>query len=152
MLIKQLLVIRPAKYRNSSENLSVNIDDYIIIVGQRIKKLGGIFDSCLTFQSYIKAITKTACFHEIWSMLSLSDAETLIYACASPRHDNCHVLLSGLPACVPRSLQLRQNAAARILTKTPILASLHWLPVQARADFKVLLLNSKAFHGIAKPY
>ena len=45
-------------------------------------------------------------------------------------------------------LQLVINTAARILTRTPkfdqitpVLASLHWLPVKARADFKVLLLT-----------
>ena len=48
------------------------------------------------------------------------------------------------------------NIAARILTRTPkfdnitpVLASLHWLPVNARADFKVLLLTYKALHGLA---
>ena len=30
---------------------------------------------------------------------------------------------------------------------TPVLASLHWLPVKARADFKVLLLTYKALHA-----
>ena len=47
------------------------------------------------------------------------------------------------------------NIAARILTRkkkdhiTPVLASLHWLPVKARADFKVLLLTYNALHGLA---
>ena len=35
---------------------------------------------------------------------------------------------------------------------TPVLASLHWLPVKARADFKVLLLTYKALHGLAPTY
>ena len=30
-----------------------------------------------------------------------------------------------------------------------MLASLHWLPVKARADFKVSLLTYKALHGLA---
>ena len=33
-----------------------------------------------------------------------------------------------------------------------MLASLHWLPVKARADFKVLLLTYKALHGLAPTY
>ena len=56
-------------------------------------------------------------------------------------------------------LQLVLNTAARILTRTkkfdhinPVLASLHWLPVKARADFKVLLLTYTAFHGLAPTY
>jgi hypothetical protein len=49
-------------------------------------------------------------------------------------------------------LQFVLNMAAGILTRTktfdhvtPVLASLHWLPVKARVDFKVLLLTYKAF-------
>uniref|UniRef100_A0A8C7RA04 Reverse transcriptase domain-containing protein n=1 Tax=Oncorhynchus mykiss TaxID=8022 RepID=A0A8C7RA04_ONCMY len=56
-------------------------------------------------------------------------------------------------------LQLVLNTAARILTRTkknyhitPVLASLYWLPVKARADFKVLLLTYKALHGLAPTY
>ena len=33
-----------------------------------------------------------------------------------------------------------------------LLASLHWLPVKARVDFKVLLLTYKALHGLAPTY
>ena len=35
----------------------------LYLKAQAIKHLGVIFDSRLTFQSYIKAITKTALFH-----------------------------------------------------------------------------------------
>ena len=55
-----------------------------------------------------------------------------------------------------KGLQLIQNAAARILTRTrrfehisPVLASLHWLPVKFRG---VLLLTFKALHGLAPLY
>lgn len=58
-----------------------------------------------------------------------------------------------------KSLQMVQNAAARMLTGknrfdhiTPVLVSLHWLPVQSRADFKVLLLTYKALKGSAPSY
>ncbi|KAJ8404091.1 hypothetical protein AAFF_G00344410, partial [Aldrovandia affinis] len=57
------------------------------------------------------------------------------------------------------SLQLVQNTAARILTRskkyehiTPVLASLHWLPIKYRADYKVLLLTFKAVNGLAPLY
>jgi hypothetical protein len=33
-----------------------------------------------------------------------------------------------------------------------VLTSLHWLPVKARDDFKVLLLTYKALHGLAPTY
>jgi hypothetical protein len=54
-------------------------------------------------------------------------------------------------------LQLVLNTTILTRTKnfdhiTPVLASLHWLPVKARADFKVLLLTYKALHGFAPTY
>ena len=59
----------------------------------------------------------------------------------------------------PTSLQAVQNAAARVVTLTPrhvhitpILINLHWLPVEFRITFKVLLLVYKALHGLAPSY
>ena len=67
--------------------------------------------------------------------------------------------LNALYTCLSQTLtrlQLVQNAAARILTKnshrsriTPNLASLHWLPVEFRIDFKILLIHFKAPPGLA---
>ncbi|KAF7651872.1 hypothetical protein LDENG_00104180 [Lucifuga dentata] len=58
-----------------------------------------------------------------------------------------------------RQLQFVQNAAARVLTKTkkfehitPILKSLHWLPVCQRIDFKVLLLIYKSLNSLGPKY
>lgn len=89
----------------------------------------------------------------------MTDAEILIHAFVSSRSDYCNVLFSSLPKTTIKSLQLVQNAAARILTKTrkydhitPILSSLHWLPVHTRSDFNLLLLTYKALHGSAPSY
>ena len=56
-------------------------------------------------------------------------------------------------------LQLIQNAAARVLTRTkkaehitPVLRSLHWLPVCHRIDFKILLLVYKSLNGLGPKY
>ena len=49
--------------------------------------------------------------------------------------------------------------AARVVTNsrrsdhiTPILRSLHWLPVKARVDFKIIILTFKILHGSAPDY
>lgn len=56
-------------------------------------------------------------------------------------------------------LQLVQNAAARLLSGrkkrehiTPVLSSLHWLPVKYRIDFKVILFVFKCINGLAPEY
>ncbi len=68
------------------------------------------------------------------------------------------------PSCVHRDtlvtkLQLVQNAAARVLTRTrkyehisPVLSTLHWLPTKHRIDFKILLMTYKALNGLAPQY
>ena len=52
-----------------------------------------------------------------------------------------------------------QNSAARILTKTaprenitPVLKELHWLPVDRKIEYKILLYAYKALNGLAPEY
>ena len=56
-------------------------------------------------------------------------------------------------------LQRAQNAAGRLIFRTPkshhitpVLQQLHWLPVKDQTSFKLLLLTSKALHGLAPIY
>ena len=65
----------------------------------------------------------------------------------------------GLPACQIAKLQRIQNIAARIVTNsgryehaTPLLKSLHWLPVRYCIEFKVLMLAYRCLAGTAPLY
>ncbi len=56
-------------------------------------------------------------------------------------------------------LQRVQNSAARVVTRTrkyehitPVLMDLHWLPVEQRIKYKILLLTYKSFNGMAPKY
>ncbi len=86
-------------------------------------------------------------------MLPVSGAENLVHACITSRLDYCNALLGGCPASLINKLQI-QNAVARVLTRsrkydhiTPILQSLHWLPIKFRFSYKLLLLTYKALNG-----
>ena len=48
----------------------------------------------------------------------------------------------------PLVFELEQNAEHI----TPVLASLHWLPIKFCIDFKVLLITCKALNGLASPH
>ncbi len=89
-------------------------------------------------------------------MLSVSDAEKLVNAFMTSRLDYCNALLGGCPASSINKLQIVQNAAARVLTRsrkydhiTQILQSLHWLPIKFRISYKILLLAYKALNDYA---
>ena len=126
--------------------------------------MGVILDSELNFKSHVHNVTKIAYYHlrniaRVRPYLTLEDAKKLTHAFVFSRLDYCNALYTGLPNKTIDRLQLVQNSAARILTKTrkrehitPVLASLHWLPVTLRIDFKVLLLVFKAQKGLAPSY
>ncbi|KAI5629767.1 hypothetical protein C0J50_2268, partial [Silurus asotus] len=93
---------------------------------------------------------------KIRNMMSLQDAEKLVHAFVTSRLDYCNALLSGCASKCINKLQLVQNAAARVLTRsrkydhiTPVLISLHWLPIKSRIDYNILLLTYKALNGLA---
>ncbi len=81
------------------------------------------------------------------NMVSVFDAEKLVHALMTSRLDYCNELLGGYPASSINKLQIVQNAAARVLTRsrkydhiTPILQSLHWLPIKFRISYKYYYL------------
>ncbi len=137
---------------------------YCNVTSSTVKNLGVILDSNLSFENHISNVTKTAFFHlrnisKLRNMLSVSDAEKLVHAFMTSRLDYCNALLGGCPASSINKLQIVQNAAARVLTRsrkydhiTPILQSLHWLPIKFRISYKILLLAYKALNDLAPAY
>ena len=91
--------------------------------------------------------------------LTRESTELIVHAFVTSRLDHCNSLLCGLPQSSIQKLQRVQNTAARIVTRTkkydhitPVLQSLHWLPVSHRIMFKVLLTTYKALHGLVPEY
>ncbi len=89
--------------------------------------------------------------------LSLEDLERVVHAFITSRLDYCNSLYAGLDQLSLQSLQLEQNAAARLLTCTKkrdhfaVLVSLRWLPVCFRVNFKVLFYAFQILHDLVPP-
>ena len=105
-------------------------------------------DSNLKSDAQVSSVIKSSFFQlrqlsKAKTFLSLHHFEILIHVFITTHLDYCNALYSG-QSCSLARLQLVQNAAARLLPVikkckhiTPFLASLHWLPVCFRVDFKI---------------
>ena len=128
------------------------------------KNLGVLFDSAMSLESHVSNCVKLAnCnlrnIRTIRQYLSPQSTQQLVHAFVTSHLDNCNSLLFRLPANQVNRLQKVQNTAARLVTKsrrssriTPILKSLHWLPVQQRVIYKILLLTYRAQNNLAPDY
>ena len=110
-----------------------------------------ITSMCQSTMYHLRRITSIRRF------LDRGATETLIHTFISSRLDYCNSLLTELPSCELDRLQ--QNVAAQILTFTrkpehirQVHNSLHWLPVSARIEFKVVTMTFKCLHGMAPEY
>jgi len=82
----------------------------------------------------------------LWAVSLITLACSLILS----RIDYCNAVLHGAPSYSITKLQRVQNNAAQIVLEaprwshvSPLLRTLHWLPVKQRIDYKVALLTFK---------
>ena len=162
--IKTELLVLSARHRPPPSK------EYINVSGERIKptssarNIGVIFDEHMSLDKHVTNTCKACFFHlrnisKIRDCLSPANTEKLVHAFITSKLDSANSLLHGLPTFLIDRLQNVQNSAARIITRTkkydhikPVLKQLHWLPVNQRINYKILLLTYKALNGQAPSY
>ena len=128
------------------------------------RNIGAIFDDKMSMRQHVNHISKSCYLYlrtigRIRNCLTKAATVTLVHAFIASKLDHMNALLYGIPKLLISKLQKIQNNAARIVSRcktrdhiTPILADLHWLPVEKRVEYKILLLTFKALHGTAPGY
>ena len=120
--------------------------------------------SCLILNDHVNKICQNInyqlyCIGKIRKYLDKPTAEKMINSAVTSRLDYCNSLLYGINGYLMSQLQRCQNNAVPTVSLrrkydhiTPVLKDLHWLPVEYRINYKILLLAYKAQHGMAPPY
>ena len=85
--------------------------------------------------------------------------KTIATSLVSSKLDYCNSILYNIPNREINKLQSVQNCLARVVTRsprfcnvTPLLKSLHWLPVQYRIKCKICTLTYKVIHTFQPVY
>ena len=147
----ELIVFSPKRCAPKFNNIILEFSNVKILPSNSVKLLGVTFDNNLSMENFINTTSRSCFFHlktigAIRQFINADTCKILIHALVTSRLDYSNALLHGLPQCAIARLQRVQNTAARVITRTrkhdhitPILKSLHWLPLQYRPQFKVCL-------------
>ena len=126
-----------------------------------VKYLGVTLDSLLTFNEHINSVTSSCYLYirkikSIRHLLSKDETQTLVHAFISSRLDCNNSLYVGLTKANLKKLQKVQNTAIRLICKkrtsdhiNDCFKQLHWLNIEQRIKFKVLLITFKCIDGSA---
>ena len=153
-----------SKFRSPSKMDSIRVGTDSVHPIDCVRNLGFHLDSTCALSSQIASVCKSASFAlyrigRIRNVFDRSCTEKLIHAFITSRLDYCNSLLLHSPDYLIKRLQSIQNSAARLVCRTkkfshitPVLVSLHWLPVTQRIQFKVLVMIYKILHNQAPSY
>jgi hypothetical protein len=150
-----MLVGTSAQLRKIDETQTVKVAGVVLPIVNKLKSLGVIVDCQLSFKLHVNAIAK-ACNYHIWALrhirnpLSKDVAHTLARSIVMSKLDYCNAILHGSPKSSIAVLQRTQNSLARVVLQqpkyssaTPLLHSLHWLPIEQRIQFKLAVITYK---------
>ena len=147
-----------------SKKVTLTVGEHTIEQSAHIRSLGVKLDPEITIEPQIADVCKSAYYHlrrinKIRKYLTMDSTKTLVHSLVTGRLDYCNSLYSGLTSKATHRLQLAQNSAARVITKTnrhhhitPILHELHWLSISKRAAFKRMVLTYKSLHSNGPAY
>ena len=155
----ELLLLYPNSLEKDVIIKGILFDDQCIRFANEVKNVGVWIDKYLLMNKHVNK-TVSHCFKllkdigRIRKFLSMSNTERLVHAVVSCRTDYCNSLLINTSQSYIAKLQKVQNAAARLITLTKrresvrqVLRDLHWLDVETRIVFKILLLVHKVIRG-----
>ena len=136
------------------------MDGQCIRFSNQVKNVGVWIDCNLTMNKHVNSIV-SHCYKilkdigRVKKYLGRSQLERILHAVISSRLDQCNSLLVNMSKENLHKYQKLQNAAARLIlgrrrrdSGTAALRELHWLNIETRITFKIILIVFKVLHGL----
>ena len=146
------------------EGLTISIGEVRVSAVKNVRNLGAYLDCHLDMSHNVAILLKSCYFHvyHIGQILKFLPRKTIkrgVSAMITSRIDYCNALLYGTSGKNLVKLQRLQNVAAKIIVGgskyeqvTLILRELHWLPVESRIHFKIMVLVHRAVNDTEPVY
>lgn len=160
----EILLLRPDSLNNEVIIRGVIFEEQCIRFSTVVKNVGVWLDMNLNMDKHINQIVSHGFkilkdIGRIKKCLERSHIERLVHAVISSRLDYCNSLFMNVSKDNLFKLQKMQNAAAKLVlgrrkreSATLALRELHWLNVDSRIIFKVLLMVFKMLRGYCPNY
>ena len=162
---KTKFIMFGSKYQlNKCITHQININGVSAQSADDIRYLGAWMDKHLSLKHLVKLKCKVAMFNlirikRLRSYLTESTCNILVMSLVMSHIDYANSILMKLPDCVLGQMQRVQDIAAKIVmgkskydSSTQYCKALHWLPIKAHIEHKLLTLVHKCVHGEAPEY
>ena len=145
-------------------SVSISVGESDIRSSASVKNLGMVFDSIMSMELFVKEKVKSANFGlssiaKIRKYLTPEATKTICQALVVSKLDYANSLLHGINNSNLYQLQLLQNRAARLISRTkpwehitPVLKDLHWLKIKERIEFSILKHVFKCLNDLGPQY
>ena len=143
---------------------SILANDEMVQRSSIIKYLVALIDERLSLKQFINSKCRIAMWNlhklkAIRNVLRDDACKTLVSALVLSHLDYASAILIGLPEVDIRKMQIVQNMAAKLVLNcstmeslTDSLRNLHWLPIRAQIEHKLLTITYKCLNGEAPDY
>ena len=151
----ELMVFAPKHRVKDISDVSITFGVSRIHDAPFLKNLGAYFDKTLCMEKQCNTVTSSSYFNihnigRIRPYISEDACKTLVNSPVTSPLDYINALFYGINKQQTNKLQRAQNATARLVTRThksdhitPVLMSLHWLPVEFRSQYKLFYMYKK---------
>ena len=146
-----LIIGSPFNLKNLPD-IELTVGNSAIRPSESARNLSVYFDCTMSMASHITYICNIVRFYlfnisKIRKYIDCNACHHAVRGLILSRLDYCNRLLTSVPVSHLKRLQSLQNWAARLIYRTnrrqdssPLLQSLHWLPISKRVCYKLLLL------------